>query len=332
MQEKSPVVKTVKKILPAVVSITCSKYMEGVPSPDLFNTPKKKVKVGGGSGFIVDKSGIIFTNRHVIDDPKGEYFVVLQNGEKLRPKVLAKDYINDIAVLKINKDNLPIVQLGDSSNIDLGQEVVAIGNALGMFKNTVSTGIVSGLSRMIMAQNNANQQKTKLKGLIQTDAAINPGNSGGPLVDLNGKAIGINAAMVFGAENIGFALPINNAKKDLQDVKEYGRIREPYIGIRYVSIDQELKDKFDLPVPYGALVISEPDINNTMNAVIPGSPAYKAGVKESDIILEVDSTKITPENTVTDILQKCEIGQRLSLKLLRKGRKRSLKIILAEKK
>jgi len=330
MQEKSPVVKTVKKILPAVVSITCSKYMKGIPSSfDLFETPKKKVKVGGGSGFIVDKSGIIFTNRHVIDDPKAEYFVVMQNGEKFKPKILAKDNINDIAVLKINKDNLPVVKLGDSSKIDLGEDVVAIGNALGMFKNTVSTGIVSGLSRVIMAQNNANNQKTKLKGLIQTDAAINPGNSGGPLVDITGKAIGINAAMVFGAENIGFALPINNARKDLEDINEFGRIRKPYIGIRYVSIDKELKDKFDLPTASGALVISEPDIKN---AVIPGSPAYKAGIKESDIILQVGENKVTSENTITDILQKFEIGEKLSIKLLRKGRKKFLKIILAEKK
>jgi len=345
--ENSPIVRAVKKVIPAVVSITMSKYLDFSESPSgifgfgVFLQPKrKKVKIGGGSGFIVDESGIILTNRHVVEDPKADYVVVLQNGEKLTPEILARDPINDIAILKIDPSslrssgqNLSKVELGDSSNLELGQEVIAIGNALGLFKNTVSTGVVSGLSREIKAQSTFSHQRTRLRGLIQTDAAINPGNSGGPLIDASSGAIGINAAMVFGAENIGFALPINNAKKDLEELKKYGRIRQPFLGIRYILIDKELKEKFNLPVDFGALVISEPEIQRGIHqAVVPGSPAAKAGIREADIILEIDNKKITPAQSISDILQELKIGQQIALKTLRSGRQKVLKLILGERK
>jgi len=291
------------------------------------------VKIGGGSGFIVDSSGIILTNRHVMEDPRAEYIVVLPSGEKLKPKILARDPLNDVAILKIEKTGLPIIGLGDSAHLELGQEVIAIGNALGLFQNTVSTGVVSGLSREIKAQSNITQERTKLRGLIQTDAAINPGNSGGPLVDTEGKAIGINAAMVFGAENIGFALPINNAKKDLEELKKYGRIREPFLGVRYIPVTRELKEKFNLPVDFGALVISEPEMERGIQeAVVPGGPAARAGIREADIVLEIGNKKITPDQPLDDTLQKFRIGQTLFLKILRHGRQKTLKIILGEKK
>jgi S1-C subfamily serine protease len=340
MPQPSPIVKAVKKVLPAIVSITCSKYLEffesptGISGKEFLAFPKrKKVKVGGGSGFIVEEDGIILTNRHVIEDQQAEYVVILQNGEKLRPEILARDPINDVAILKIEKKGLPIVKLGDSSKLELGQDVIAIGNALGIFQNTVSTGVISGLSREIRAQSEFSQERTRLRGLIQTDAAINPGNSGGPLIDIEGKAIGINAAMVFGAENIGFALPINNAKRDLQELKKYGRIRQPFLGIRYIQITKDLKEKFNLPVDFGALVISEPDIQKGVKqAVVPGSPAARAGLREADIILEIENKKITPDQSINDLLQEFKIGQQLFLKILRNGREKILKIILGEKK
>jgi len=350
MTEDSPIIRAVKKVLPAVVSITISKYLEFFESPfeelgheffgpypfgpRFFGVPKrKKVKVGGGSGFIVSSDGIILTNRHVVEDPQAEYIVVLQNGEKARPKILARDPINDICILKINKTGLPTVNLGDSSKLELGQEVIAIGNALGLFQNTVSTGVVSGLSREIRAQSSMTRKKTLLRGLIQTDAAINPGNSGGPLVDITGTAIGINAAMVFGAENIGFALPINNAKKDLEEVKKYGRIRQPFLGVRYIPITKKLKDRFNLPVDFGALVISQPGAQfGSGEAVAPGSPADRAGIKESDIILEISNKKITPQKSLNDILQEFKIGDTIDLKILRENKEITIKAVLAEKK
>ena len=340
MPENSPIIRAVKKVLPGVVSITISKYVEFFESPfspfgfeEFFGSPKtKKVKIGGGSGFIVDSSGIILTNRHVVEDPRAEYIVVLQNGEKLKPKILARDPINDIAILKIEKAGLSFIELGDSSKLELGQQVIAIGNALGIFKNTVSTGIVSGLSREIKAQSGLTQKRTRLRGLVQTDAAINPGNSGGPLVDIAGAAIGINAAMVFGAENIGFALPINNAKKDLEEMKKYGRIRQPFLGVRYIPITKDLKEKFNLPIDFGALIISERGIEfGSGYAVAPGSPADKAGIKESDIILEIGYKKITEEQTIDDVLQKFKIGDKIDLKILRENKEKIIKLILAEK-
>ncbi|MDD5433522.1 MAG: trypsin-like peptidase domain-containing protein [Candidatus Pacebacteria bacterium] len=337
----SPVVKIVKKCLPSVVSITMTKNLASFESMFRLsgqNTlplpPKKKIKVGGGSGFIIDKNGTILTNRHVIEDKKAAFTVILSSGEKYKPEILGIDPIHDIAILKIDQGNkpLPFLTMGDSSRLDLGEQVIAIGNALGIFKNTISVGIVSGLSREIQAQSELSDASSKLRGLIQTDAAINPGNSGGPLIDISGKVIGINAAMVFGAENIGFALPINNAKKALEELKKYGRIRQPFFGIRYLQINKRLKEQFDLPVDFGALVVSEPELPlGKSRAVIAGSPAEKAGFKEADIIIEISGQKITPEISVNDLLADFTVGQKLVCKILRSGKEKIINITLDEK-
>ena len=344
---QSPIVKIVKKALPSVVSITMTKNLAGLESIFKLSNQghslasrKKRTKVGGGSGFIVSKDGIVLTNRHVMEDSKADYTFVLHDGQKAKPKILGIDAIHDIAILQIEplypneqlNKTFPFLEMGDSSNLDLGEQVIAIGNALGLFKNTVSLGIVSGLSREIQAQSELTDTAAKLRGLIQTDAAINPGNSGGPLINLSGKVIGINAAMVFGAENIGFALPINNAKKALEELKKYGRIRQPFFGIRYLQVNKNLKDQFDLPVDFGALVISEPELPLGKNrAVIAGSPAEKAGFKESDIIIEISGQKITPEISVNDILGDFTVGQKLICKILRQGREKTIHIVLDEK-
>lgn len=337
-------VAVIKKVLPAVVSITVSKYLEFIERPQSpfypFGEPgmspgitkRKRVRVGGGSGFLVDPSGIILTNRHVVADPEAEYIVLLNNEKNYKAQVLAKDPINDVAILKIECDekNLPTVELGDSSKLDLGQTAIAIGNALGAFQNTVSVGVISGLSRQITAFSGFDHRMQRLRGLIQTDAAINPGNSGGPLVNIEAKAVGINAAMVFGAENIGFALPINSAKKDLEDLKKYGRIVQPFLGVRYVLVTKELQEKYKLPVKRGALLLSE-DIPEG-EAIVPQSPAAKAGLQDGDIILEIQGEKISIKNPLEDILQKFKVGDQIELKTLRKGKESSCKVVLAERK
>jgi len=343
MTEESQIIKTIKKVLPAVVTITISKYLTIFENPlqpdpfgfeDFFAVPvpkgKKKVKIGGGSGFIVDKSGIILTNRHVVIDPQAEYVTVLNDGRKFKAEVLARDQINDIAIIKIDTNNLPVAELGDSSNLDLGQTALAIGNTLGNFANTVSVGVVSGLSRTIKAVDVLEQKTQNLRGLVQTDAAINPGNSGGPLVDINGKIIGVNCAMVFGAENVGFAIPIDAAKKDLDDLKRYGRIREPFLGLRYIPVDKKLQQKYGVPVNYGALVISENIPGG--EAVVPGSPAEKAGIREADIVLEIQNKKITLQNPLQDVLQEFKIGEEIELKILREDKEILFKTILSDKK
>ncbi|MFH1841288.1 MAG: trypsin-like peptidase domain-containing protein [Candidatus Nealsonbacteria bacterium] len=263
-------------------------------------------------------------------DPQAEYVVVLENDKTYPVEILAKDPINDVAIIKIKEKGLPTVKLGDSSKLELGQTAIAIGNVLGLFRNTVSVGVVSGLSREIMAGDTLSNKQTKLRGLIQTDTAINPGNSGGPLINIEGKAIGINTAMVFLAENVGFALPINNAKKDLDDLKKHGRIRQPFLGIRYILLNKEMQEKFNLPACHGAFVISEPVPEG--NAVMPGSAAEKAGLKEKDIIIEVLKEKITEKKPIEDILQKCKIGKLVDMKILRNGKEITIKTLVEEKK
>lgn len=323
-----------------MISVVVSKMMPVFetpfgPSPfgfdGFFMVPKgnKKIQVGGGSGFIVDPSGIVLTNRHVVSDPQAEYIVLLNEEKKCPAEVLVRDPINDVAVLKIKEKNLPVIELGDSSKLELGQTVIAIGNALGNFLNTVSVGVVSGLFREITAGDAATQSLTKLRGLVQTDAAINPGNSGGPLIDMDGRAIGVNTAMVFMAENIGFALPINNAKKDLADLKKYGKLKQPFLGVRYVLLNSELKERFNLPVDYGAFIVSEPAPGG--EAVVAGGAADKAGIKEGDVLLEIKNQKITQKTPVEELLQKCEIDEIIDVKAAREGKEIIFKVSLEER-
>lgn len=342
--EQSSIIEIAKRGCPAVISVVISKDLPKVEGfytipmggkqfimPKLSNRQKELVKVGGGSGFFISSDGLILTNSHVVADLDAKYTAILDHGknEKEELKILARDPIHDIAIAKIEKTGTPFLPLGDSSQLQLGQTVVAIGYALGEFSNTVSSGIVSGLSRFISAQSDMQRQAERLRGLIQTDAAINPGNSGGPLVDIDGNVIGINTAVVFGAQSIGFAIPINNAKKDIEEVQKYGRIRLPFLGVRYILLDAQMKQRNKLPVDYGALIIRE---TLGEEAVVKNSCAFKAGLKEFDIILEMNGEKITTERTIQDILQEHEIGHEVSVKILRQGKEYTLKVKLGEKK
>lgn len=343
------ITKIIKKALPAVVSIIATKSLRELEKelpaemlpllpfgmPDL-KIPEDKINVrgiieiGNGSGFIVDSTGIILTNKHVISDPEAEYEVLTSGGKKYKAQILARDPIYDVAILKIPAINLPTLKLGNSDKIELGETVLAIGNALGIFQNTVSKGIISGLSRNISSnEGNKEVDTQQLRGLMQTDAAINPGNSGGPLLNLKGDVIGINAAIISGAQNIGFAIPINSAKKDLSDVVSFGEVRRPLLGIRYVSIDKNLKEKMDLPVDYGALVVGK---KGTHDAVLKDTPAYKAGIKEGDIIIECDGQKITNSKNIQDVLEKMGIGDIMKIKVIRKGKTLEMSVKLSKRK
>lgn len=353
MTHEESIISVVEKTLPAVVSIMVGKDLEALeakgfpyygevplfgPSEDdivaeLPKTDSGKIRVGGGSGFIVGSDGYILTNKHVVVDPDAEYTVIMPDEEKCPATVLARDPINDVAILKIEPPAgggvLATIALGDSSRIVLGQSVVAVGNALGEFKNTVSTGIVSGLSRYITAMTDMEGHAERLRGLIQTDAAINPGNSGGPLVNLSSEVIGINSAIVFGAQNIGFAIPINKAKKDLEDVKKFGRVRKPFLGVRYLFVDKNLQQKLRLATDCGALVLAE---GMDGHAVVKGSAADQAGVRERDIIVAVNNASITEQNSLEDVLEKCAIGETVTLDILRGDRHHHLTAALRERK
>lgn len=331
---KSSIVEIAKKTCPAVITVIASKDLP--KAENLYSFPfekgkrgkMQKTQIGGGSGFIVSADGYVLTSNHVVSDTAAEYTAILSPTHKYSAKVLSRNPINDTAVLKIEGEAFPFIEMSDSDDIELGEDVLAIGNALGEFTDTLSAGIVSGLSRFITAFGGLDHQQQNLRGLIQTDAAINPGNSGGPLVNMEGQVIGINTATIAGAQNIGFAIPINYAKKDLEEVKKYGKIIMPFLGVKYVLISKEMAEANKLPVNDGAIVVREA---LGESPVVKSSAADLAGVKEWDIILECAGEKITSKNPLANILQKCKIGEQTTLKVLRDKREINLKVKLEEK-
>lgn len=348
VEEESGVVSVVEKSMPAVVSIIVSKdvpvyeqfYRDNRGGGDIFDyffrggpqyrqKGTEKREIGGGTGFLITDDGYIVTNKHVVADEDADYTVFLNNDKKYEAKILARDPLSDLAVLKIEGNDFPFIKLGDSDNLKVGQTVIAIGNSLGEFRNTVSRGVISGMARSITA-GGLSAPAEQLVGLIQTDASINPGNSGGPLINLEGQVIGINTAMAQGAENIGFTIPINDVKKTIETVKTEGRIVRPWLGIRYVQIDKENKEMNNLDVDYGALIVRGETIAEL--AVIPGSPADKAGLVEGDIILEMNGKKIDKENFLAKAISEYSVGEKVKLKIMHKGKEKTIEVKLEEMK
>jgi serine protease Do len=350
LSQESLVVDAVKKANPAVVSIIVSKNVpkyEVYTDPNQNNNPfgdmfpgmpnfffsvpqyrqngTEKKEIGGGSGFFVSADGLIVTNKHVVDQKDVEYTVFTNDGKKHSASVVARDPVLDIALIKVTGSSFPFLNLGNSDSLDIGQSVIAIGNALAEFRNTVSVGVVSGLARSITA-GDGHGNSENLDKVIQTDAAINPGNSGGPLLDLLGRVIGVNVAVAQGSQNIGFALPINSVKGAIESVKATGKIVRPYLGVRYTSINAQMKEKNNLTVDYGVLVKAGVDANEL--AVVPGSPADKAGIVENDIILEVDGVKIDENTSLASLIRGKVIGSVINLKILHKGIEKTVAVTL----
>ncbi|HWQ60419.1 MAG TPA: trypsin-like peptidase domain-containing protein [Candidatus Fimivivens sp.] len=288
----------------------------------------EKRKIGSGTGFFVTSDGLVVTNKHVISDQAADYEVVLPGGKEYPARVLAVSPNQDIAVLKIDGSGFPSLPLGDSSSLRVGQTAIAIGNPLGEFPNSVSRGIISGLNRDVTAGSGYGDSES-LSDIIQTDAAINPGNSGGPLLDLSGNVIGINVAVAQGAENIGFAIPIDQVKRVIDEVKTTGKITTPYLGVRYAVIDESAQKDNGLPYAYGALVVR--GAKATDMAVIPGSPADKAGIVENDIILEIDGTKVDTDHPLGNIVAEHNVGDTLTLKVWHKGETKDVHVTLTER-
>jgi len=311
------IVNLVKKASASVVSI-------------VVNDPSKEEGrrlLHEGTGFIVSSGGLILTNKHLTSKEKAEYSIVNGDGTIYSAKVSARDPFQDLAFLQIQEsNNLPIIQLGNSSDLASGQTVIAIGNALGQFENTVSVGVISGLSRTVSASGGGVSEI--LNDLIQTDTAINLGNSGGPLLNLSGEVIGVNVAMAERAENIGFAIPINRARRDIEKLEEKGEIIYPFLGIRYLSITSSIREEEGLSVDYGALIRR----NNQGPAVLEGTTAEEMGLKEDDIILEVNGQRIDKDNLLYQIIQDSEAGDIIVLKILRQGEKINKEGVLGEKK
>jgi serine protease Do len=351
VDQEGAVVDAVQKVSPAVVSIIITKNLpiieryysdpsggnslfqqffgNGFGVPQYRQKGTQKQEVGGGTGFIVSSDGYVITNNHVVADEQADYTVLMNDSSRHVAKVLARDAASDLAVLKIDGNNYTTVDLGESSDLKAGQTVIAIGNALGEFRNTVSTGVISGLARSVTA-GGADIGTEDLVGVIQTDASINPGNSGGPLLNISGQVIGINTAMAQGAENIGFAIPVNEVRNIYDNVRKNGRIVKPWLGLRFQIITKDLADANKLPYDYGALVAHGQDTTDL--AVIPGSPADKAGIAENDIILEVDGKKINDTNPLNKVIAGMSVGDEITLKVYHKGQTKDIKIKLEEMK
>ncbi len=321
LEESNAIIETSGKVSPSVVSVVSKQVYQ-----DLFGRTYESS--GAGTGFIITSDGLIITNKHVVSDENTEYTVVLADGKSYDAKVQSKDPYLDFAVIKIEAKDLPVVELGDSDNMEIGQWVVAIGNALGQFQNTVTVGVISAKNRQINASDSTGQNSETLDNLFQTDAAINSGNSGGPLVNLSGQVVGINTAMASNAQGIGFAIPINTVKGAIESIKQTGKIVRPYLGVRYVMVTKDISEQNNLSVDYGALVVRGSSLGQV--AVVPGSPADKAGLLENDIILEVNGERVDSDHGLVSLISQYKVGDQITLKILSKGNEKTAKVTLEE--
>ena len=320
IEEESVVIDVVEKVSPSVVSIA----VENRPFFNPFfglQQPKEK-QSGIGTGFVVSKDGLILTNKHVVSEKGATYIAIIRENsgpeKKLTIKEINRDPFNDLALVRVDAGDLKPVEIGDSDNLKVGQKVIAIGNALGQFENTVTTGVVSGLGRGVSPVDPATGVAERLEDLIQTDAAINPGNSGGPLVNSAGQVIGINTA-VASAENIGFAIKVNIAKQLMEDfTKSGGKISRPFLGIRYTHISRDTALLND--VPEGELV----------REVVSGSAAERAGVKVGDIVTQFDGQKMTEDNSLNKIIRSKKVGDSVKIRVFRNGQTLDLTATLGE--
>jgi len=327
--EESVVINTVKNYGPSVVTVveetTAQSLRQFNFGPfSIFGAPgpSEQQSRSIGSGFIISKDGLIVTNKHVVSDQEGKYQIVTSNDKKYQVKKIYRDPLNDVALIKIDLsenagNSLKPVEVGDSSKLQVGQFVIAIGTALGEFKNTVTTGVISGLGRGITAGDEFAGYVERLDNVIQTSAAINPGNSGGPLLNSAGQVIGVNTAVASGGQNIGFALPINVIKDSIKNFNENGQFNRPYLGVEYKMISRDLAILND--IPEGAYVQN----------VISDSSADKAGVKSGDIITKIDGKKVEiQKNDLAKIISGKKVGDTLSLTIWRDGETFDLKVTL----
>jgi serine protease Do len=299
LPEERRIVDIAKRVAPAVVSITS------------YNAAGRRI--GLGSGFIVTRDGQILTNNHVVSGA-ARLVVTLASGAEVTARNLGGDPLVELAVLKIDRTNLPVAPLGDSDALEVGQVAIAIGNPYG-FDRTVTVGVVSALRRSIPGGGAA------LSELIQTDARIYPGNSGGPLVDSAGQVIGVNTVVVGGEAGVlGFAIPINTARAIMEEVSRTGRVIVPWIGISYGEITPQIASVFDLPVEEGVLVAE----------VEPGGPAAEAGIQRGDIIVQANGQKISDGGDLQKVIRNTEVGRRLTLRVMRDGGQRNVTLTVAE--
>lgn len=346
LSEDSAIINVVKQDSPAVVSIIISQNVSQLPGYGLspfgndpffnffFNNGQSQQQapssglqeVGAGSGFFISSDGLIVTNKHVVQDTTASYTVITQDGKKYDATVQSRDPVNDLAIVKINIKNAPHLDLADSGSLQVGQRVIAIGNSLGQYQNTVTSGIISGIGRKITAGSETGTED--LSNVIQTDAAINPGNSGGPLLDITGHVVGINTAIDQQGQLVGFAIPSNEINKDIVSFQKSGKITRPLLGVRYVIVTSDIAQQQHLSVDHGALLVAGQSSGE--NAIVSGSPADKAGLKEGDIILQVNGKDVTQDSTLSDLLNQYNPGDSVTLQVNRSGKNMTVTVTLGE--
>lgn len=326
LTEESVVIDVAERVSPSVVTVRASKEQSIFSPIEIgpfgFTLPQgetEKVEQDIGSGFIISSEGMVVTNKHVVSDTQAQYTVITNDDKEYAIQKIYRDPINDLAILKIDASGLKPVEMGDSDNLKVGQFVVAIGTALGEFRHTVTTGVISGLGRGITAGSPYEGYVEQLDNVIQTDAAINPGNSGGPLLNSAGQVIGINVAVVAGGENIGFAIPINVIKEAIENFNRTGQFARPFLGVRYRMISQDIAILNE--VPQGAYVVE----------VVSGSAANKANIKEGDIIIKFNGQLVREEDGgLAKLINAKKIGDKVKITVWRDGKEIELEATLEE--
>lgn len=323
VQEGEVIADIAQKVGPSVVSIV-TEQQSTVQS--LYYGNQTRTARAAGTGVIIDSNGRILTNKHVVPESTSTVQVITSEGTRYKDvEVIGRDPLNDLAILKVkDPKNFTAASLGDSDSVRTGQKVIAIGNALGQFQNTVTSGIISGIGKSVEAGDEDGQATEQLSNLFQTDAAINSGNSGGPLLNFNGEVIGINTAVAADAENIGFAIPVNEAKGIIDSVKTTGKLTRPFVGIQYIMLTPDLAEEQNLPVQKGALISAEAD------SVVAGSPAAKAGLKAGDIITNVNTVTLSDSISLASAIGRFKVGDTVELTIIRDGKEQKVTVTLEQ--
>lgn len=332
LNEESVIVSAVEKVSPSVVTVAVVRpkqllnplemnFFDPFGMGEMMPRRQQKKEQDIGTGFILTKDGLVVTNKHVVSDPDFKYTIVTNDNKKYDVVKIYRDPLNDLAILQVNANSLSPIELGDSQKIKVGQLAIAIGTALGEFRQTVTTGVISGLGRAIVAGDDFGGYQEKLDNLIQTDAAINPGNSGGPLLNSGGQVVGVNVAMSASGQNIGFAIPINTVKEVVENFNNTGKFSRPYLGVRYTQISKQVALLNE--VPEGAYI----------REVVSQSPAEKAEIEAGDIIYKIDGVQLTEEKGgLSGVIAKKKVGERIGLKIYRDGKDMDLSVVLEEAK
>ena len=320
-----------KTVGPSVVSVNVTSTSQN-PGLGFYGLPQSEQSAG--TGIILTSAGLIITNRHVVPDGTTSVSITLSDGTELKDvSVVGRTSATsslDIAFLKVNNTEgktLVPATLGDSSKVQVGDAVVAIGNALGQFQNTVTSGIISGYGRSVQASSSDGSSNSEsLDNLFQTDAAINEGNSGGPLVNMNGEVIGINTAIAGNAQNIGFTIPINDVMGLIKQVESTGKLQQPWLGVYYVPLTNDVAQQYNLSVSRGAWIPPTDVIGQ--GPIVAGGPADKAGLQAGDIITAIDGTPIDQNNSLTSVISQDRVGQSVSLTVIRSGKSLTIRVTL----